>query len=466
MQVIKKQFVFLSCLLGMTANAEVIPVYQIDDAPGTYVQTTLTHDIYRYSADSQLNDLVVVDQQGNKLPYRITAPSVQSSEQSQQTNVRFFPVAVGTAPETLLALSSASIRLDANEISVSVVKSDKQELQNEGAPTDFFVVDLSDLKTRADNLVVLWPVSEKHQYLEVEVSGTNDMTNWTPITQSTLVQLQKDGQKLTRNKIALNLSEKEYAYLKLKFTRGSEGLQLTQAAIENTDKIANAPAVDTWQVAGVLAEKQESALYLINGGKKTPVAAWEFERDDIAPVANISLNLGTIMYGDNIKVFSRNTEKQPWQLLHQGIWFNTQVGSDWQQSDAIAIYSNSNVYWRVELNELVRTTLNPTLIFHRQPQTLQFIANNAPPYKIAINDQAAPNNQQTSMQIFSQLVGGKELQWGQVGFTELKPNINSFARHGMQVSWKTLLFWGILLLAVAVLVGVAVRLMGQMKEIK
>ncbi|HCS63979.1 MAG TPA: DUF3999 domain-containing protein [Cellvibrio sp.] len=463
---IKKYISLSALLLGASSlvNAEVIPVYQIDDAPGTYVQTTLTHDIYRYSADSQLNDLVVVDQQGNKLPYRITAPSVQSSEQSQQTNVRFFPVAVGAAPETLLALSSASIRLDANEISVSVVKSDKQELQNESVPTDFFVVDLSDLKTRADNLVVLWPVSEKHQYLEVEVSGTNDMTNWTPITQSTLVQLQKDGEKLTRNKIALNLSEKEYAYLKLKFTRGSEGLQLTQAAIENTDKIANATVVDTWQVAGVLAEKQESALYLINGGKKTPVAAWEFERDDIAPVAKISLNLGTIMYGDNIKVFSRNTEKQAWQLLHQGIWFNAQVGSDWQQSDAINIYSNSDVYWRVELNELVRTTLNPTLVFHRQPQTLQFIANNSAPYKIAIDDQAAPNNQQTSTQIFSQLVSGKDLQWGQVAFTELKPNINSFARHGMQVSWKTLLFWGILLLAVAVLVGVAVRLMGQMKS--
>ncbi|MDZ4261873.1 MAG: DUF3999 family protein, partial [Pseudomonadota bacterium] len=379
-------------------------------------------------------------------------------------NARFFPVAVGAAPEILLALSSASIRLDANEISVSVVKSDKQELQNESVPTDFFVVDLSDLKTRADNLVVLWPVSEKHQYLEVAVSGTNDMTNWTPITQSTLVQLQKDGEKLTRNKIPLNLSEKEYAYLKLKFTRGSEGLQLTQAAIENTDKIANARVVDTWQVAGVLAEKQESALYLINGGKKTPAAAWEFERDDIAPVAKISLNLGTIMYGDNIKVFSRNTEKQPWQLLHQGIWFNAQVGSDWQQSDAITIYSNNDIYWRIELNELVRTTLNPTLVFHRQPQTLQFIANNAAPYKIAIDDQAAPNNQQTSTQIFSQLVSGKDLQWGQVEFTELKPNINSFARHGMQVSWKTLLFWGILLLAVAVLVGVAVRLMGQMKQ--
>jgi len=444
----------------MAAHAEVIPVYQINEAPGTYVQTTLTHDIYRYSAHTQLNDLVVTDQQGNKLPYRITAPSTQVSENSQLTNARFFPVAVGSSPE---ALSTASIRLHANEISVSVEKTNNDKLQDQSAPVDFYVVDVSDIKTRIDKLVVDWQASEKNQYLEVQVSGTNDLSIWLNIAQTTLVQLQKEGQLLTRNKIAVNLGEKQYAYLRLKFTRGNENLQLTKIQIENTDKIANAPVVDRWEVKSALAEDQKSVTRAGNHTAAMPVAAWEFVRDDIAPVANISLNLGTIMYGDNIKVFSRNTEKQPWQLRHRGIWFNAQVGSDWQQSDTINIYSNSDIYWRVEFNELVRTTLNPNLVFHRQPQTLQFIANNAAPYKIAIDDQAAPNNQQTRAQIFSQLVSAKDLQWGQVAFTELKPNKDSFVRHGMQVSWKTILFWGILLLAVAVLVGVAVRLMGQMK---
>lgn len=464
MHVVKKRFLFLSCLMGMTANAEVIPVYQIDDAPGTYVQTTLTHDIYRYGSDDQLNDLVVTDQQGNKLPYRITAPTALVNEQSQLINTRFFPVAVGSPPEALIALSSASIRLDANEISVSVEKTTNDKIQDKSAPVDFYVVDLSDIKTRVDKLIVDWQVTETNQYLEVQVSGTNDLTTWSNVAQNSLVQLQKEGQLLTRNKIVVNLSEMQYAYLRLKFTRGNENLQLTKVQIENTDKIPNAPVTDTWEAKGTLAEDQDSALRAGNHTAAMPVAAWEFTRDDIAPITNISLNLGSIMYGDDIKVFSRNNEKQPWNLLHQGIWFNTQVGNEWQQSDAINIYSSSDIHWRVELNELVRTTLNPTLVFHRQPQTLQFIANNAAPYKIAIDDQAAPNNQQTSTQIFSQLVSGKELQWGQVAFTELKPNIDSFARHGMQISWRTAFFWLILILAVGVLLYVVVRLMGQMKN--
>ena len=69
MNSIKKYLTAIAMALGFSAvcNAEIIPVYKIDAATGSYVQTTLTHDIYRYSADAQLTDLVVTDQQGNKL---------------------------------------------------------------------------------------------------------------------------------------------------------------------------------------------------------------------------------------------------------------------------------------------------------------------------------------------------------------------------------------------------------------
>jgi hypothetical protein len=462
-----KKYIVLGVLISgasLLANAEIIPVYQINSTDDTYIETKLYHDIYRYSADVQLNDLVVTDQQGNKLPYRMIAPSHQEQATIQKLPVRFFPVAVGTAPETLLIMSSASIRLDANEISVSAVKTNKEELQDQAAPLDFYLVDLSDLRARADSLTLLWPLSDQHQYLELDVSGTNDMTTWTPITQTTLVQLYKDGQKLTRNKIALHLDKNQFAYVKLKFTRGGEQLQLTQVQVENTETIRNAPIADSWQISGELAEDQNSALYSINGGKKSPVAAWEFTRDDIAPISHLSIDLGTVIYGDSIKVFSRSSKKQPWNLIHQGIWFNAQVGSAWQQSDAMSIYSNSDTQWRVELNELVRTVANPQLKFTRQPQILQFIANNAAPYNIAIDTQAAPNNQQTSAQIVAQLTNNQEVQWAQTTPTNLNPDINSFARHSMQISWKTILFWAIMIGAVGVLVWVAVRLMGQMKQ--
>lgn len=451
--------------MGAWAHADVTPVYQIKDTVETYLQTTITHDIYRYSSSIQLNDVVVTDKEGNKLPYRITPPSTQTSEQSHQRSVRFFPVAVGVPPEIILALSSASIRLDDNGISVSAEKTINTELQEQAAPIDFYVVDLSELRERADKLVVNWQVNETNQYLEMQVSGTNDLTNWTPLAQGTLAQLQKDGARLTSNKLALNVAEKQYAYLRLNFTRGGEKLQLTEVHVENIDKIPNVPPADIWNINGEIANEQDSTLRSADL-KKNPVAAWEFTREDIAPLNAVSLDLGTIAYGDGIKVFSRSSEKKSWQLVHQGIWFNAQVGNEWQHSNPINLHGASEVYWRVEFNEQTRKTLKPVLVFHRQPQHLQFIANNTAPYNIAIDSEAAPDNQQNNLQIFSQLLSNKEAKWVQVKLEELNPSISSFARHATVFSWKTILFWIVLLGAVGALVFVAVRLIGQMKESK
>jgi hypothetical protein len=443
-------------------QAEVVPVYQINTTSGNYVQTDLTHDIYRYSANAQLTDLLVLDQQGNKLPYRLNTPKEKTQVKSKQTPVRFFPVPVGASPDTLLILSSASIRLSDNAISVDVQKGANAPVQDQQKPTDFYLVDLSDTATRVDALIVDWP-AEQHQYLEVEASGTNDMTNWTPLKKSTLVQLQKEGEHLIRNKVALQLSEKQYAYLRLKFER-AENVTINNILIENIETVGNAPAVEEWRVEGHLAKSQESALLAPRHTNQLPVAAWEFLRDDIAPLHSISLSLGDSVYGDNIKVFSRRTDKQPWQLVYQGIWFNAKVGSELQQSDAIPVHHNSDTQWRIEFNEQASASLKPSLVFHRSMQTLQFIANNAAPYSIAIDTQATADHQAIHAQIFSQLITGKDTPWEPAVSEPLNPKLSSFSRHQMAFSWRSVLFWLVLISAVGVLVFVAMRLVGQMRE--
>jgi hypothetical protein len=455
----------LGCLMALVCGAEVMPVYRIEQVAGTYVQTTLTHDIYRYTGDAQLKNVVVTDAQGNRLPHRISEPSLAVSEQSQRIPVRFFPVAVGTTPERLLALSGASIRLDDHEISVSMVKEGKSELDAPKVPTDFFVVDISDLKTRADKVIISWPQSDRHQYLEVQVSGTQDMTSWTPITQTTLVQLLQEGELLIRNKIAVNLTERQYAFLKLHVTRGGEQLQLTQVAVENTDKVATAPNIDRWELSGTRADDRYSALPVNPASPAIPVAAWEFQRDDLAPVAQLHIDLGELTYGDYVRLFSRATEQQPWQLVHQGIWFNAQVGPDWQQSDEISGHSSRHRYWRLELNERASASANPVLVLTRQPQRLQFIANTFAPFTIAIETDPNPQDQNASTAVFSQLIAGKDIAWQSASFSRLNPSVNPFIPDSMAIGWKTILFWGILILAVGILMGFVVRLVKQMAAI-
>ena len=74
-------FIYCSCI---AVWANIIPVYQINEVAGTWVQTPLTHDIYRYTGDPSLNNLLVIDNDGNKLPYRIIAPVVVNTEKATQ----------------------------------------------------------------------------------------------------------------------------------------------------------------------------------------------------------------------------------------------------------------------------------------------------------------------------------------------------------------------------------------------
>ena len=459
---INTNVLLLSGLLALgTAQAEVIPVYQLNAGEGTYVEASLTHDIYRYSASTQLNDLVIIDKLGNKLPYSIGQLTPGAANHQLDSNpVHFFPVALGAPPEALLTLSSASIRIDNNQISVSAEKKDNSHVNEQGLPIEFYVVDISERRKRLDALIIDWQPSEANQLLEVEVSGTNDLQNWQKINQSTLVQLQKNDHSLTRNRIELQLPEQAYAYLRLKFLRGGEQLVLEKITAQNSDQQLNAQPQDQWELSGQLAEDQKS-FTRTNGA--TEVAAWEFERSDQAPLQTLSLQLGQLSYGDKFALYSRNSSKKAWRPVAQGIWFNAQVGSDWQHSDPINLPQNSDSYWRLELNELVRSQVTPILQFSRPLQRLQFIANNNSPYQIAINDTATSDNRSISTAIFNQLLRNKELAWVSVELVELNPDINSFARQVARVSWMSFLFWGVLLLAVGMLVWVAVRLVGQMK---
>ena len=461
------RFLWSGCLAlvlacgALNTVAGVVAVYDIklqSDKATPYLQLELTEDIYRYSRSSDLQDLVVVDGQGNRLPHRVIRIPVAQAPQEQVSHVHFFPVPVGAKPETLLALSSASIRLDDNAISVTVEKTPRTELLDQQAPIDFYVVDLTEFRATADKLQLDWQVAEINQYLDVEISGSNDLSSWSPVAHGTLVQLQKNGQKLTRKQIGLNLHAREYAYLRLQFPRGGQGLLLTSVQVI-TQQASNALIADRqWQVTGRFAEDQTSALNAKSSVNKASAAAWEFTRAEMAPVTRISLALGETSYGDNIKLFSRRTEKQPWQLVYQGVWFNAQVGDVWQHSDSISIYQNSDLFWRVELSAQVRNNANPILVFHHQSQLLQFIASNAAPFKVGIETDHPLPNHSAGAQVFSQLTAGKEVQWEKVDAVNLDPDIHQFARFSESVNWTTLVFWGILLLAVGVLVFVAIRL--------
>lgn len=449
---------YFAAMFSSVVNADTTAVYQINESQGNYLQATLTHDIYRYSSNSQLQDVVLLDTAGNRLPMRIIPAQLEVQESEEKTPVKFYPVTIGATPDTWLS-GKTQIRIDQSAISINIDNAGPEQGVSQPQTVDFYLLDISEMDTRIDGLTLEWQTSDISQYLDVELSGTRDLRNWTPIAQETLVHLHKDGQTLTRNQIPLSLKENQYKYLRIKFLRGAENLLLTHIFALRKIHTTARVAADIWQVDGAVAQDQNTALQTPQHAKPLPVNAWEYQREERTPIRKFQLAMDNVTYGDNITVFSRATEKQPWKLIHRGIWFSARVGGDWQQSDAININANSDRYWRVELNQSLSTSANPALVFEHPPQRLQFIANNSAPYTVAIDHKAAGHN--PGAKIFAELTENKNPEWIEVSLIELKPDIANFATTA-HFNWQTALFWGLLLIAVAVLVGFSVRLYRQM----
>ncbi|GGY70825.1 hypothetical protein GCM10011613_14170 [Cellvibrio zantedeschiae] len=461
-----KRYFSIIVLLGATLFSMnsycATPIYQVNDVEGTFIQVPLSHEIYQYSREAGLQDLVVLDAEQNPLPYRLVSIANDTrvtEEKVVSESLRFFPVAPDATPDTLRKLHTSQISVRGNNTQVATTD---KTLNN--ATPEFYLVDISQLDHELTSLTVDWVGQINNQYLEVELEGTRNLKNWYSLARSTLVQITQQDETLKRNYIDVKIPKKDFEFLRLKILRGAENLQITQVVGEQKiGEVIQKTNKETWSLKGTTA-KTQTTVYLPGSHSKTyPVAAWEFNRNEVTPIDTLAIDFGTYTYGDSAKIFSRNNEKQNWQLRHQGIWFNAQVGSQWQKSSPVSVYANRDKYWRIELNDSAKNIAAPNLIFGWQPTQLQIITNNKPPYVLAIEEGTHTNNRE---QVFNQIIGASKPVWVGASLHPLEVSPDAFSRSKSVIDWKQWLFWVALVLAVGVLLAFSLKLFKQLNVSK
>lgn len=435
----------VSCLvatLATVSKAEPTNIYRLTAAQGSFQQVTLTLDLYRFSQDPNLRDLQVVDAEQHPLPYRIV-PAAPDLQTSQDIPLAFFPVAADEPPDRLRQIY-AHIKLDGADVELKTSDTPNR------SPAGFYLIDVSKLERALTGLRLNWQPTTENQYLETELEASRDLQQWTVLAKGTLLHLGSQG--LIRNNLPINLQPGAYEFLRLKILGGGERLHIT--SFIGTPASEQTPTKEEhWSVAAI-SKGLETSIDKSGGTRK--VAAWEFSRDEVTPASAARILLGDSTYTDDYRLYSRSDERQNWQLRSAGIWYNLRVGSSWETSDSIPLTTNSQQRWRLELNAQ-STGLSPRLEFYWQPRILQFIANDRPPFYLAINTDSDP---QSRPQVFSKILAGRSPTWTTVELQDLhqqpvKPS-------GNKLNWRLWIFWGALLLVVLLLVGLALRLIRQL----
>ncbi len=452
-------FLIGACAFAM-AEQNATPIYQVDAAQGTFIQVPLSHNIYRYTSRENLQNLVVLDADKNPLPYRLvsTAPQEQKNAPTLIVNpLAFFPVAVDASPDAIRKLHSNHVKVQGDSVHITT---GSQTLNNK--TPEFYLIDLSKADHDITSLIIEWDAQAANQYLEVELEATRNLQDWFSLGNKTLVKINQLDQSLIHNHIKVALAKKDYEFLRLKILRGAEGLHISSIASEQqVGFVEPKTASEVWSVSGQLAKTQNTVHFPNSHSKTYSVAAWEFIRDDATPVESIAIDFGATAYGNGAKLFSRNAENQTWQLEYQGLWFNLQVGSQWQKSDAVNVYRNNNKFWRLELNESAKNISAPQLVFMWLPTQLQIIANNKPPFVLAIK--AGKNVSNNYEQIFSQIISASAPIWISANLIALDVQPDQVTNTAKTINWKQWIFWAALILAVVVLIGFSLKLFKQLK---
>jgi|GEM_PF-645770 len=462
---------FTGNISAATATQSATPIYQLGNIEATFIQVPLTYEIYRYARYSDLRDLRVLDGEHNPLPYQLVSVNPGTPETKIITNtLAFFPVAVDATPDTLRKLYTSQTRVSGDRIQIAT----SDHLLDSENP-EFYLIDISKVDHAITSLSIDWEEQAANQYLEIELEATRNLQDWFSLGRATLVQLSQPGeqeqqsqhgkkiQQLKHNQINVDIAKKDYEFLRLKIVRGAEQLHITRIEAQHRIKYSSDQKAkgETWNISGQLAQVQTSLYFANSRSTIQSVSAWEFIRNEVTPVESLSINLGSNIYGDLINIFSRNTEKQDWRMVYQGVWFNAQVGEAWRSSEAIKIYPNGDKFWRVELNESAKDFQAPALVFSWQPLQLQVVTNNKPPFSVAVSNEY--NIDKNNAQVFRQIVGASSPKWISTHLIKLNVQPEALVAEETKVDWKRLIFWAALVAAVIVLLIFSLKLFKQLK---
>ena len=453
---------FVVALITPAIGYCATPVYEIQSANGTFIQVPLRHELFRYSKTPRLDDVVVLDSTGTSLPFRVVSVAPIQPKKTEEVVAEplvYFPIASDATPDTLRELRTTQIKTSSDKTQVFT----SNKVLNNATP-DFYLVDVSKIDRNLSGIGIDWTAQTNNQYIEVELEATRDLTNWFSLAKATLVNINQDGESLVRNIVSAAIEKGDIEFLRIKILRGADNLMINRVFGEiRKQQQLEKPMQETWSLQGESAKSQTTVYLPSSHSKAVAVAAWEFVRNEVTPVDSVAIDLDTRAYAGGIKIFSRASENANWILRHQGIWFNTQIGDKWEKSNPISTYAVRDTFWRVELNESMKASATPKILFGWSPYQLQIITNNKPPYTLAIEAGEKPLDNRD--QVFNQILSATNPQWMQANLISLSvpPSVLAASE---QIDWKQWLFWVALILAVGVLLAFSLRLLKQLNNAK
>ena len=429
----------------------------------------LPQTVYLKARTVGLDDLRVFDAQGVAQPFALYRPPLDTVAQRATLAASIFPIRSHAQPE-----GNAAIDVDIETRPDGTVKSVKARTANAKAKQPVqaseddtltslildFGAAMAGYPLRIDALHFGAPKNQNNYSAEVWLEASNDLKRWETVGAAELSWLSNDSaQTLSRDR--LEFAPQKFRYARLSWRRG-EPVLFSDIRAETVTQQQSEPQRETLWVKPQPGRFSGDLVY------PSGVAM---------PVEQISLKLSepNIVYpmllGHYVERPSGKAGKATeWDFQPRSSATFYQITQDEQvrRSGALNVPVGRLAEWVIRpLN--AAATAQPELGLSWQPATLVFLAGGTPPYALSFGRDDARSASQPLEQVapgFSIKELGKleQAQVGELQESALKKTAESVAAQAASSARnRAFILWGVLLLGVLVLGGMAWRLIGQMK---
>ena len=447
-----KKFAIL-LLLPLLAAASTPPPYAkrwpliLAAGEGGAYRVTLSPEVYATATRADLGDVAIVDADGQEVVAALTGPQAAEARPIAWVPVPWFPLPAMTG--------EGSEAGDALRLSASFGDNGRilQLQASTSAPpaasaAHGFLVDLSSVREGVQALELDWPAGAPRE-AHYRVESSLDLQHWQAVhADSTLLDLQRDGQRLRQDEIAIPGGLR---YLRLLPLDAGSALPVSAMRVRLNARYF---------------EERRSRVELQGRRQRDDDGeGFVFENQGRHPAAQVSLASEDAALGQ-WTLESRDAADAPWRH-RAGPWLAWQVGGNRRSASPAQDLQGAPVrdrYWRLHSSGPLPAQ-PPRLQLDYRPEVLVFLAQGRPPYALVAGSARAARTDAPIAALVQALRSQRGSDWqptpAYLGVSADLAGSEALRPPPPRRDWKTWLLWALLGVGAALVAGFALSLLRQ-----
>jgi hypothetical protein len=408
-------------------------------------ELTLPDEAYRGALHPDLADICVFNGNGEPVPF-VLVPSAPP-----QAPAEIRPLPIFTLP-AVAAGSAAGMALQVKtDATGAIVNLATAPGQAPARPPAGYVLDATRLEQPVVGLDLAWTVPAGNYLGTVQVAVSNDLEHWTTHATGIVASLRAGDGSLDRHTLEFPSVKAKYYRLTLTPEQGAPRLTGATARLAPT----TAEPLRHWRPLPAAPVKGRPGEYLVDTGGHLPIDRLRLRFPEENTLVRVTFS-------------SRPDEKTPWTVRHQGLLYRLRRGGTELENPAVTIPATTDRFWLIHIEESGGGLGAgvPQMEIGWLPHRLVFVARGPAPFLLAYGSAreelcalrddafltALQGPERDKVRPAPASAGPQEALGGKAA---LRPRIPA-------ATWKKAALWGVLVLGVTLLAGMAVRLWRQM----